>query len=476
MKNNASFVYSFCLIILDFFALLSAFVCAYIIRVKVDQRSLIQFVPARSFFVTLLVLSIFWIVIFALLGLYNSSIYEKRFSELGRILVGSFVGLLFVLSVAYVSKEAIFPARLVPAYGFVLSVSYLIIFRNLARLVRSWLFRYGIGVSNLLIVGNTPVVNELVELFADKKSGYHIVGVVGYKANLPSKIKQFDDFTTAYSKLSAKSIHAIIQAELYNNDNKNNEVLEYAQQNHISYRYIPSNSELFYGKIDVELFRSSIPVIALSQTALAGWGRIVKRLFDLAITIPLIIILLPLFIIIALLIFLTDFGAPLFSQKRITRYNRAFTIYKFRTMKIKYSGLSPEEAFAKMGRPSLISQYRKNGDQLPNDPRISKLGHFLRVTSLDELPQLWNVIKGDISLVGPRALVPEEIKQAKNNHHILSVKSGLTGLAQVSGRKDINFEERRKLDVYYAQNWSFWLDIIILAKTFRVIINGRGAK
>lgn len=129
-----------------------------------------------------------------------------------------------------------------------------------------------------------------------------------------------------------------------------------------------------------------------------------------------------------------------------------------------------------MGRPELIKQYRDNGDQLDNDPRITRLGRFLRATSLDELPQLLNVVKGDISLVGPRALIPQEINQYKRKDTILAVKSGLTGLAQVSGRRDISFEERRQLDVYYVQNWSLWLDIRILVKTFGMVLFQRGAR
>lgn len=475
MKNNASFVYGFCLVILDFLALLLAFVGAYIIRVKIDDRPLVEFVSARSFFAVFLVLAIFWVIIFALLGLYNSSIYEKRFKEFGRLLVGSFVGLLFILSVAYASKEPIFPARLVPVYGFLMAFSLLVIFRNTARFIRSRLFRYGIGINNLLIVGNSHIVDELTQLFSDRNSGYKIVGIAGYRGNIRG-IRSFDTFENATKHLRAKTINSIIQAELYASPSKNNQILEYAQQNHISYRFIPGNTELFVGNIDVELFRSSIPVIAVNQTALSGWGRIVKRLFDLIVTLPLVIILLPVYIIITALVFLSDFGTPFFSQKRVTRYDRVFTIYKFRTFKKKYNGLSPEEAFEKMGKPELIKQYRENGDQVPKDPRISTLGRFLRITSLDEIPQLWNVLKGDVSLVGPRALVPEEIGLAKNKHHIVSVKSGLTGLAVVSGRRDLSFEERRKLDVYYVQNWSFWFDLVILAKTFRIIINGRGAK
>ncbi len=129
-----------------------------------------------------------------------------------------------------------------------------------------------------------------------------------------------------------------------------------------------------------------------------------------------------------------------------------------------------------MGKPELIKKYRDNGDFLPDDPRISGIGKFLRKTSLDELPQLWNVLRGDISLVGPRALVPEELNQYDKKHAILSVKSGLTGLAQISGRRSISFEERRKLDVYYVQNWSFWLDISILIRTLRAVLTGNGAE
>jgi lipopolysaccharide/colanic/teichoic acid biosynthesis glycosyltransferase len=125
-----------------------------------------------------------------------------------------------------------------------------------------------------------------------------------------------------------------------------------------------------------------------------------------------------------------------------------------------------------IGKPELLKQYRENGDQLDNDFRVTPLGRFLRRASLDELPQLFNVFKGDISLVGPRALIPEELQAYEKKHTILSVKSGLTGLAQISGRRTISFAERRKLDTYYVQNWSFWMDLVILIKTVRTVIQG----
>ncbi len=236
---------------------------------------------------------------------------------------------------------------------------------------------------------------------------------------------------------------------------------------------MPGNSELLTGNIQVDLFQA-VPVIAVHQTALIGWGRIVKRLTDLSLGTLAIIIASPIFLIVIVAELLSG-GSVFFRQKRLTRFNREFYAYKFRSNNLTYNGLLPEEAFKKMGRPDLLEDYRKNGDMLPNDPRITRLGRFLRRTSLDELPQLFNVVRGDISLVGPRALVPSELELYDKRHTILSVKSGLTGLAQVSGRRNISFEERRKLDLYYVQNWSFWGDMVILARTIWIVLFHKGA-
>lgn len=482
MKNNASLLYNFSLVVGDFLALVAAFVMAYILRVSIGltpgSRIIHHPVQAVTYLRIFLLLAPFWVIIFALLGLYNSAIYEKRFAEAGRLFMGSFVGLLFVLGYAYVSNEAIFPAKLVPIYGFVLAFLFLLLFRNVARLLRSLLFRYNIGITNLLIVGDTRLTRELIDSLADTAaSGYRIVGVVGGENHLPPDIhpKLFDSFGEAVKRIGANRIHSIVQTELYSDSAKNNEILTTAQEQHIAYRFVPGNTELFVGNLEVELFRSSVPVVAVHQTALIGWGRIVKRLFDLIAGSLLLLIALPFMLIIILLELLSG-GHIFFRQTRLTRFNQSFRVFKFRTHTKAYSGLSPEEAFVKMGRPELSKTYRDNGDFLEHDPRVSRLGRFLRKTSLDEIPQLFNVLKGDLSLVGPRALVPSELEVYAKRHTILSVKSGLTGLAQVSGRKSISFDERRKLDMYYVQNWSFWLDIVILLKTVRVILTGEGAQ
>jgi exopolysaccharide biosynthesis polyprenyl glycosylphosphotransferase len=481
MKSNASLVYGLILVIGDALALVAAFVLAYILRGQFSNVPVAHPIAGRTYLGIFLLLLPFWILIFGLLGLYSNQIQEKRFVELGRLLVGSLIGLFFVTSYAYFSNRVVFPSKLVPVYGFGLAFIFLVIFRNLARAARAKLFSYGVGITNLLLVGNTKITVELIELLSNYQiSGYRIVGVVANKIEAKKRFPRlaiFNDFIEAVKHLKGSEIHGIVQTELYASGERNNQILDFAQTHHISYRFVPGNSELFVGNIAVELFRSSIPVIAVHQTALIGWGRLAKRLSDLLLSGLMLIPAIPVMIVVAILIKLSDFRAPvLFKDSRLTRFGGIVKIYKFRTHKRAYTNLTPEQAFTKMGQPELIAKYREGGDQIPDDPRISQIGGFLRRTSLDELPQLFNIFKGDISFVGPRALQPHELEQHANKDLILAVKSGLTGLAQVSGRRDLPVPERRKLDLYYVQNWSLWMDLTILVKTVRLVFGRIGAK
>ena len=474
MRNNASFAYSLFLVVGDFVALTGAFVAAYILRFEILEIAGESTIPASVYAMAIVSTLPLWIIVHALIGLYSQSVYQRRFAELGRLIIGAVLGIMTVLTYDFFSDAIeLFPGRLVPIYGALIGFGFLVLFRSFAKLLQQQLFRYGFNVSNVLIVGNNPATQEVVNALRNTKlSGQRIIGTVGYQVR---GIAHFDTFKQAVEQ-SDQSIHSIIQTELYGGDTKNNEILLFAQENHAAYRFVPGNSDLFVGDIRVDLF-AGMPMVSVSQTPLNGWGRIVKRLFDLTISILILIILSPLLLLVALTIKLSDpKGGVFFKQRRLTRFDTEFNVYKFRSHKSAYNGLSPEEAFAKMGQPHLAKTYREKGDQLPNDPRITPVGHFIRKTSLDELPQLINVIKGELSLVGPRALVPEELKTYTKRHAILSVKSGITGLAQISGRRDIDFEERRRLDIYYVQNWSFWLDISILFRTIRAVIGGIGAK
>lgn len=473
MRNNASVVFALFLVIGDFLALLAAFSLAYILRVKVDPRPVAEQIPAATYFSAVAIVLPLWILVNGFIGLYSQSVYEKRISEFGRLIVASFIGILVVIGYDFVVTENLFPARLVPVYGLLLGFTFLFVFRLIARAFRRLLFKYGWGISNVLVVGDTDATLHIAKNISHTAtSGFHILGTVGRAG---SDFKHFANFSDAIGKLR-RPIHSIIQTELYRDQDLNNEILRYAQEHHVAYRFVPGNSDLFVGNIQVELF-AGLPVVAVHQTALIGWGRIIKRLFDLGFSFIMLIFLSPAFLLVAVIQKITDFRSPVFfRQTRLTRFNRQFKAFKFRTLKPKYNGLLPEEGFKLMGNPELAVQYRQNGDFLADDPRLTGFGRFLRRTSLDEIPQLLNVLKGDISLVGPRALVPRDLDDYAKKHAVLSVKSGMTGLAQISGRKDIGFDERRQLDIYYVQNWSFWWDLVIMAKTLRIVINSSGDK
>ncbi|HEU0266650.1 MAG TPA: sugar transferase, partial [Candidatus Saccharimonadaceae bacterium] len=159
-----------------------------------------------------------------------------------------------------------------------------------------------------------------------------------------------------------------------------------------------------------------------------------------------------------------------------SRFSKPVGVIKFRTMSAKYGGKDAALEFRDMGREDLAREYIKN-HKVDHDPRITRFGAFLRATSLDELPQIFNVVRGDLSLVGPRPILPQEVKFSKSRTALLhSVKSGVTGLWQVSGRSNLSFDERIDLELFYARNWSFWLDLKILCKTPIVVLFRRGAK
>lgn len=473
MKNNASVVYALLLAVGDFFALIAAFAVAYALRFRVLNEGTVANISGKTFIYGLISTLPLWLLVHAVIGLYTHSVYEKRFRELGRLLLGSLLGILTFIGYDFFTEGIFFPGRLVPVYGALLGFSFLLLFRSFARLMRRLLFRYGIGTSNVLLIGDTDASEEIGQAISDTaSSGQRVLGVVGRNTDAFAYFRSFSEAIETLQELP----HSIIQTELYKTPDKNDEILRYAQEHHISYRFAPGNSDLFVGNITVELF-AGLPVIAVHQTALIGWGRIVKRVFDIFGSLLAIIIASPFMLLITLLIKIFDPKGPvLFRQTRLTRFNNKFQAMKFRTVRKKYNGLTPEEAFEKMGKPKLAEVYRANGDYLPNDPRFSPIGRLLRRMSLDELPQLFNVLKGDISMVGPRALIPQELNEYTKKHTILSVKSGLTGLAQISGRRDIDFEERRKIDMYYVQNWTFWMDVSILIRTLRVVLSGSGAK
>lgn len=478
VRNNV--FYSLFLVASDLLVLASAFVVAYVLRVKLDHRPLVEQIGPEEYLLTFLSIAPFWIITLAALGLYDRNIRNKRASETMKLLIGSFIGILLVIGYEFLSGIHVFPARLVAVYAFIGSFVLLVLSRFIIHTVRGILFRRGIGAHRLLVIGSSDVTTDiLLQLSQTSKSGYHISALAGPKRLIPRslKINQYIKLEDALESVKTLHITAIIQTELFEDEGKNQAILSAAQTHHIDYNFIPGESEFYSGKNTVDLF-FGYPMISVSQTALIGWGEVVKRVFDLAFTIPLLILLLPFLLVICLLQKILNPGTILYKNTRLSRYSEEITLYKFRSMRhLKgYDFADAASEFRAMGREDLAREYELHR-KVKNDPRITGFGKFLRDTSIDELPQFFNVLKGDLSLVGPRPILPQEMKLTRGRGALLhSVKSGVTGLWQVSGRSDLSFEQRIELETYYAQNWSFWLDIKILFKTLWVVIKKDGAK
>ncbi len=467
MPTRNARLYSLALLLGDFATLLGAFSLAYIVRVQFDPRPLVAEIHGADFLYTSLLLIPFWIIAFASLGLYSSKVYTRRLAEIGRLFIGSVIGILIVLGYAFVANQPVFPARLVAVYAFVGSFVALAIAREIIRQVRTLLFRYGHGVSRVLIIGTTEAVADIaLQLNDTRRSGYQVIAIAGPKRIVPSGFEgqHFSTVEHALNALQRMRITTIVQTDLYDSSERNQRILSAAQRQHIGYNFIPGEPEFYSGKNTIDVFLG-YPVIAVHQTPLIGWGEVVKRIFDLIVVSLLLIVLSPMYALIIILQKFFNPGPIFYVSQRLTRYAKPFGLYKFRTMSTRYGSKDAAEEFRGMGREDLAQEYERNR-KVARDPRITTLGKILRATSLDELPQFFNVFRGELSLVGPRPILPQELYLYKGRGSLLhSVKSGVTGLWQVSGRSNLAFEKRVELELYYAQNWSFWLDLKILLKT-----------
>jgi exopolysaccharide biosynthesis polyprenyl glycosylphosphotransferase len=478
MTRRNSKLYSLIIILVDALVLITAFVLAYVARVQYDPRPLLQNIYAYDYLFAFLLIVPAWIAVFGLIGLYHPATYNRRLLEWSKIAIGSFIGVLLVIGFEYVSDKDVFPARLVAAYALVGSFLLIVIEREVLRLIRNISFRYGKGIKRVLLIGSSGATSDIAFNLADtRRSGFEVVAIAGPKRILPdsSTALHFSTPELAISQIRELGVSAIIQTDLYEDPARNQKILSASQTHHIDYSFIPGESEFYSGKNTVDVFLG-YPMITVYQTPLVGWGAIVKRVFDFVVSFILIIVTSPLLLAIFIIKKLVDRGPAFYISKRLSRFSEPIGLIKFRSMGAQYGTKDAADEFIAMGRKDLAKEYEKNR-KIEDDPRITKFGVWLRKTSIDELPQIFNVLRGDISLVGPRPILPQEVKMARGRTALLhSVKSGMTGLWQVSGRSELSFDDRIELELFYAQNWTFWLDVKILFKTFWIVVRGRGAK
>lgn len=478
MKQRHAIFEPLLYVVVDMLGVLAAFSLAYILRVQLDHKPLASAIGALDYMQAFLVIAPLWILSFAMLGLYKSSVYHYRLKEWGRLLMGSGMGTMAIITLEYLTMNTLFPARLVAVYSFIISFILLLMGRELLRFIRDIRYQFGSGIRRLLIIGDSKATTDIILNLSDtRKSGYQVIAFAGPKTLMPHHlgIHQYSSVESAIKDIKKLGITTIIQTDLYDSEERNHKILGAAQMNHIQYNFIPGEPEFYTGKNTVDVFLG-YPIISVSQTPLIGWGAFMKRVFDLLLVLLSSPLWLPIYLVVLVLQKILNPGPVYFMSTRLGRHGKRMEIYKFRSMIPKYCGEDAATIFRAMGREDLATEYEKTR-KIDHDPRITKFGNFIRATSLDEIPQIINVIKGDMSLVGPRPIIKEEKKFYSDRAPLLfSVQPGITGLWQVSGRSDLSFKERVDLELYYAQNWSFWLDLRILFKTIGVVIRKTGAK
>ncbi len=471
--KRANLAFAAILVPLDYLALLSAAMTAYSLRFMpffVNLKPIRFGLSFNDYLGNALPLGLVYLSIFAFAGLY--AIRPRTITEeFSRVVLACTTSLAAILIIAFFSR-ALFESRFIILAVLTLTVIFVFAERMLVRALQRALRVYGIGTTQLAVIGKTKSGNALVEWFTKFPR-------FGYKPNL--HISHFSEEATD-KILALKKRNELDGILLANPDATKDEITKiktFADINHLTFFY---SADLFPGSSLRPLVHTLAgrPLIEVPTTPLDGWGAIYKRVFDILGSLLLILVTLPLQIIVALALFIEQPGDVFFrklpdgkTSLRIGQGGKAFPYFKFRSM--------VKDAHKYRFDPKFIAE---NGNmregtplfKLENDPRVTRVGKFIRKYSLDEIPEFYLVLFGHMSLVGPRPHLPEEVAMYKPEHRkVLTIKPGITGLAQISGRANLDFDDEVRLDMYYIENWSPWRDLIILLKTPFAVIFRRGA-
>ncbi len=417
----------------------------------------------RNFFSVIFKLVPAILIIFAFLGLYNLRGTRKFGLELGKVVIGVSLGLLIIV-LLYFFDQTIFPSRFIILATWGLGLTLVIFGRLILKFIQIILFKKGIGLHKLVFISGSGEDQSLDKFFRNKKHGYEITGRLDYNSEV------FVELEELYIN---SQVDEILQTNPNLTTEQNLKLVDFCRNKGLAFSFLPNLFEVQRNVIEVNSVKG-FPVISLKNTPLDGWGKVVKRILDIMASAICLILISPLFLIIPIAIKLNSKGKVIYAALRGGR-GKDFKFYKFRTM---YSHLSVGEEYggeeAEKVRKELWKKNDRGGEGSPflkikGDPRVTKIGKILRKTKLDEIPQFWNVLIGNMSMVGPRAHVLDEVERYRNRYRrMFSIKPGIFGLSQIVQHSwpDLPYEEEIRLNTYYIENWSLWLDIKILAKSF----------
>lgn len=478
----------------DLVAFYLALWTAYIFRVDFLSRWVpLPFSQIFEDFLSRIWIPLVMVTVFAYEGLYTKR--EPFWEETRTVIRGLFLSFLVIFSIVSLGKlsDEVSRAVVVGAGGLSLGLVPLIRFRW-----KPLLHMMGIGIKKTVLIGDNSVGRLAhLGLFRDHYMGIRIVGSVSFAADTkpslsPKPETETNETTSELPQrpflplpclggiedlgdiVRTEGIRGAVVAVPHLRREDLSTLIERVQRSVLTVYVVPNvsqvsllNSELLY------LFYEEIFLLGIHNNLKSRFNRGIKTLSDYIGAFLIVIPLAPLLAGITFFVAATSSGPVFFTQRRVGKNGKIFSIYKFRTM---YEGAEDHLSDLLAKNPELWDEYRRNR-KLVNDPRITSVGKLLRMTSLDELPQLLNVLRGEMSLVGPRPAMEEEMEEHYRDLKLdyCLVKPGITGLWQVSGRSNNDFAMRVRLDLWYVRNWSLWLDLVILVRTMGVVLKRRGA-
>lgn len=461
-------------VVTDLALMFLAFGLAYIIRYQLQWFRDVDpayYTTFRPYLPMAIALAALVFIAFIIEGVYRPKRGATAIDEIYGVISGVASGFVVMVFIAFFWRPLVY-SRLIFVYAIALMILLLVAARLARRAILSYLRRRGTGILHVLIVGAGEVGRHVMRnLVARPDLGYHVVGFVDDDPERgATDIGRFRALggTDNLSRLMQE--HAVDEVIITLPSRAQPKIMQVVQQcieSGVLPRLVPDLYQMSLSRVTVEDV-AGIPMLSPYDTQLSPWATAFKRVVDLLGSAVALVVLSPLLGLIGVAIKLDSPGPVIFRQRRIGRSGQPFYVYKFRSM--------VQDADAVKHQLQHMNEADGPLFKIRDDPRVTRVGRFLRRSSLDELPQLWNVLRGDMSLVGPRPALPEEVAGYRDWQRMrLNAAPGMTGLWQISGRSDLPFDEMVLLDIYYIENWTPLLDLSILFRTVPKVLLGDGA-
>jgi Undecaprenyl-phosphate galactose phosphotransferase WbaP len=460
----------------DFVAVFLSFVLALLIRIEIlplIDRSLVERAVLWRNYLSHAFLLVVWFLVF----LYEK-LYSQRFSFLDEVrilLKSTTISFVFIMVMIFISRQQVVFSRLVIVLAWVFSLVLFPLFRFTAKRL---LIHLKLWNKKAIILCSQSGESFLLEALDENPTlGYEIVGCLAPQERGDGEERLFDITATDKSDSLEGWQQALGFDDVIINlpnleSDRLTSLLKKCEPLAQTIRYIPTTGALITAGVEIENI-GKILCLAVRKNLAKPWNIFIKNIFEYVLAVMLFVLMFPFLLLIAVAVKVDSRGPVFYIQERYARKGKRIKLIKFRSMHLDAEKRLSEYFAENPGSEEEWLKYRKIKG---SDPRVTRLGRLIRKYSLDELPQLLNVFKGEMSLVGPRPYLAEELdKSASFRPMLFQVKPGITGLWQISGRSLLPFRERLNLDEYYIRNWSLWLDIVILLKTLKTAASGRGA-